>query len=72
MNEKKKFCFKYSYHNKKNKINPIPKGMSILNVIHNCYPTFQTNYLEIEKKNFSLSLKHKIVLSNNVFNYYRR
>ena len=35
----------FKYHNKKKKVNPVPKGMSILNVIHDCNPTLQTNYL---------------------------
>lgn len=28
------------YHNKKNKINPVPKAMRILNVVHDVSPTF--------------------------------
>ena len=39
-----------TYHNKKKKINPIPKRVSILNVIHNCNPTLQTDYLNEPNK----------------------
>ena len=42
-----------AYHNKKHKINPIPKRMCILNIVHDRNPAFQTdNLLKREKSCF--------------------
>lgn len=40
-----------TYNNKKNKINPVPKRVCILDVIHYSDPTFQTDNLREKNKN---------------------
>ncbi len=35
----------FTHHNQKHKINPIPKAVSILNIIHYIRPSFQRYYL---------------------------
>ena len=34
-----------TYHNKKDKVNPVPERVRILNVVHYIRPAFKTNHL---------------------------
>ncbi len=48
----KYFQLEYTYYNKQYKIYKIVKGVGIHNVIHDVHPSFQSNNLQIQKRNW--------------------